>query len=129
MGSREITLKRILEHEPCDSQALLFHRIFGKRAYVTQKGCKKVAPLFDWYWAASHLLTYRQRKMYRRADRRAVAEYNRIREEAWQKWDYGRWIIPPKDWEKLRRARRRARLQYEVARAVNFAKAYNSKRR
>lgn len=52
-----ITAKMLEEKGACGDQVKLFRKMFGESAVVTVEGCIAVADKFDWYWAASELLT------------------------------------------------------------------------
>ena len=61
----------------CSNQRALFRKHFGTGGEVTLAKVEAVADLFDWDWAASHLLSPP-----------AKAEYDKVRAAAWFKsWE------------------------------------------
>ena len=52
-----ITAKQLRKHGACSAQYELFVRLFGDEVIVTKELCIKHAQDFDWFWAATVLLT------------------------------------------------------------------------
>src|SRR3990167_318597 len=55
---KTLTIKQLKAQHACANQVALFHKQFGNSTTVTVAKCRKVADLFDWSWAASHLLSF-----------------------------------------------------------------------
>jgi hypothetical protein len=98
MKSRVLKLATLVELGACKSQTDLFKEKFGESVRVTEKLCEKVAALFNFDWAARHLLTAQ-----------ACAEYERVRALARAEYE---------------RVTAQARAEYERVRAPAFAKLY-----
>ena len=77
MKSKILKLATLVELGACESQTGLFKEKFGESVQVTEELCEKVAALFDFDWAARHLLTAPARAEYERVRALARAEYAR----------------------------------------------------
>ena len=87
-----LTIKDLRAADACEKQVKLFEQHFGDGGTVTLAKVRKVASLFDWNWAALHLLSPAGRAEYNRATAPALAEYNRAIAPAWA--EYNRAIAP-----------------------------------
>ena len=63
----KITYRELKNAGACADQLAEFKRRYGKSIEVTEEACAEVAQVFDWDWAAYHLLTEPARKAYRDA--------------------------------------------------------------
>jgi hypothetical protein len=103
----------------CSDQVDLFRERFGESVDVTEATCLAVADLFDWYWAAAHLLPAPALAEFDRATATAHAEYLRATATDWAEYyratatthaEYQRAVAP-------------ARAEYARAQALSFARA------
>ena len=78
MKSKILKLATLVELGACESQTVLFKEKFGGSVRVTETLCEKVATLFDFGWAARHLLTAQARAQFERVRAPACAEYERV---------------------------------------------------
>ena len=60
----QITLKMLKVEGACHDQVALFRQHFGRSVEVTREACLAVALVFDWDWAAIHLLSGSAREAY-----------------------------------------------------------------
>lgn len=70
----KITYSQLRQLGACKFQLAEFKTRFGQEVEVTEAGCLEVATVFNWNWAAQHLLTAS-----------ALAEYDRVRASAFAK--------------------------------------------
>ena len=107
-----LTIKDLRAANACADQVKLFKKHFGDGGTVTLAKVRKVASLFDWNWAALHLLSPAGRAEYERVTASALAKYKRVRASAWAKYDrvivparaeYDRVIVPA--WAEYERAK------------------------
>ena len=71
-----ITLDQLIAANACRSQREEFSRLFPTgKARVTIKRAVSLASVFDWYWAAKHLLTPEGRAAYEAATSEAWVAY------------------------------------------------------
>src|ERR1700678_1514844 len=68
----KITAQLLEDHGACSNQVELFVTHFPEGATVTLDRCRGVAQIFNWDWAAEHLLTPP-----------ALAAYNEVCDAAW----------------------------------------------
>ena len=98
MQRRTLSLKRLVELGACSNQCRIFEERFGKSVRVTPGLCVRVAQVFDWDWAASHLLSKTALAEcnlacdsalaeYNRVCNSALAEYNRVCNSAWAEYE------------------------------------------
>lgn len=73
--SRDLTLEQLRQKGACADQARFFRAIFGERAEVTIESCVAMADVFDWNWAALHLLSAPARAEYYSAMKPHLAVY------------------------------------------------------
>ena len=78
-----LTIKDLRVAGACADQVKLFEQHFGDGGTVTLAKVRKVASLFNWNWAALHLLSPAGRAEYNRVSAPAWAEYERIVASAW----------------------------------------------
>jgi hypothetical protein len=140
----KLHLKQLTDKGARQEQVNLFRTLFGDSVDVTEELCASVTGKFDFYWAASNLLTPSARAEYERVAAPAWAEYERImaageagfkRIMAARKAEYIRataavWAEQERAraavWAEHERARVSAGAEYVRATAVAFANAYNS---
>ena len=77
-----LTIKDLRAADACEKQVKLFEQHFGDGGTVTLAKVRKVASLFDWNWAALHLLSPARWAEYYRVKASARAEYNRAEASA-----------------------------------------------
>ena len=63
----KITLQQLVNRNACGSQVRLFKRRYGDSVRVTKHECIAAAQLFDWSWAARHLLPAPAQRAYNEA--------------------------------------------------------------
>lgn len=73
-----LTLQTLKDARGCTEQVELFEHMFGQQVDVTVELALSVYDKFDWYWAASSLLTASARAEYDKARVSAWAEYDKI---------------------------------------------------
>ena len=78
----KITLAMLRQHNACADQVALFQQHFGTEVEITESVCVAVAPLFDWEWAARHLLTAPAQDAYDKATASAQDAYNKAKARA-----------------------------------------------
>ena len=78
----KLTANDLVKAKACRSQIDLFREHFGDGGTVTLAKVRKVAHLFDWGWAAQHLLSEASYAEYERATASASAEYQRAKASA-----------------------------------------------
>src|ERR1700678_670109 len=71
----KITAQLLRDHSACSSQIELFIKHFPEGATVTLDRCREVAQIFNWDWAAEHLLTAPARAAYYEVCAPASAAY------------------------------------------------------
>jgi hypothetical protein len=54
---RELTLAALKARGACADQRVLFRKLFGRSVLVTPELCAKHAQVFNFHWAARHLLS------------------------------------------------------------------------
>jgi cell division septum initiation protein DivIVA len=112
----------------CQDQVDLFRKHFKGGGTVTLARARKVASLFDWDWAARHLLSsagqadYERVKApaladYQRVEVPALADYQRVKASAWA--DYERVKAPA--WAEYQRVKASAWAEYQRATAPAWA--------
>jgi cell division septum initiation protein DivIVA len=120
-ASRIITAARREKAGACADQVALFRETFGARVAVTVPAMEAVANLFDWEWAAQHLLSAAARAEYARARAPAWAEYERVTAAALAEYER----VTAAAWAEYERVRAAAWAEYErVVRARTFGKLY-----
>ena len=72
----QITLTMLKSKHACPVQCSEFEKRFGDSIEVTPALCLSVASVFDWKWAAEHLLSPPARKAYYEAKAPAWKAYN-----------------------------------------------------
>jgi len=117
MKSRVLKLATLVELGACESQTVLFKVIFFKSVPVTEKLCEEVAALFDFGWAARHLLTAPARAQFERVRAPACAEYERVRAPACAQYERVR--APAR--AEYDRVTAQARAQYDRVTAQAYA--------
>ena len=88
----KLTVDDLKQALACKDQVDLFREHFGDGGTVTLAKVRKVAALFNWDWAAQHLLSPKSRAEYKRATAPAWAEYQRATASALA--EYKRAIAP-----------------------------------
>ena len=78
----KITAQLLRDHSACNSQIELFIKHFPEGATVTLDRCREVAQIFNWDWAAEHLLTAPALAAYYKARAAAKAAYYEARAAA-----------------------------------------------
>lgn len=63
---KRITLHQLRLARACPEQIAEFERRFGDSIEVTEEACLAVADVFDWFWAAAHLLSVDSLRSYNR---------------------------------------------------------------
>ena len=119
----KLTANDLEKANACHSQIDLFREHFGDGGTVTLAKVRKVAALFDWDWAAEHLLSPKSWAEYRRALASALAEYNRATASAWAEYDRARAPALAKH----DRARAAAQAEYDRATAPALAEYQRAK--
>ena len=71
----------------CPEQVALFRAHFGDGGTVTLAKVRKVAPLFNWDWAARFLLSPASWAEYERVKVLARAEYDSVTVPAWAQYE------------------------------------------
>ena len=89
---KTITLDMLYALNACEDQRDLFAATCGQEAVVTSNACVEVAPLFNWGWAARHLLPAPLLAEYERQVAPLLAEYDRQRAPLWA--EYERQVTP-----------------------------------
>ena len=84
---KTITLGMLYAHNACADQIDLFARTFGQSVIVTPDAFAAVADLFDWFWAAQHLLPAYLADEYQRQRAPLWAEYERQQAPLWAEYD------------------------------------------
>ena len=79
----KLTANDLEKAHACQLQIRLFREHFGDGGTVTLAKVRKVAALFNWDWAAQHLLSPKSRAEYKRATAPALAKHDRARASAW----------------------------------------------
>ena len=78
----KLTAKDLIATGACSKQVALFRKHFPRGGVVTLAKVMEVAEVFDWDWAAKHLLTPAATAEYDRASAAAWDEYKRARAPA-----------------------------------------------
>src|ERR1700678_1898877 len=78
----KITAQLLEDHSACSAQVELFIKHFPEGATVTLDRCREVAQIFNWDWAAEHLLTAPALAAYYKARAAALAAYYKARAAA-----------------------------------------------
>ena len=78
----EITYAQLRRLGACKDQLSEFKTRFGSSVVVTEELCLSVANVFNWDWAARHLLSPAALAEYKRVRALAWAEYERVRASA-----------------------------------------------
>ncbi|MGH7744630.1 MAG: hypothetical protein ACREQ5_07415, partial [Candidatus Dormibacteria bacterium] len=76
--TRKLTLKTLIDQRACQDQVELFRKRFGKSVNITPELCREVASLFNWDWAAAHLLGATAQTEYKRVRVAAQTESERV---------------------------------------------------
>jgi len=71
-----ITLKQLQDAGACEEQQKLFKQAFGEQVEISEALAVQYAKVFNWEWAAEHLLSVLGRKAYREAVAAAVKAYH-----------------------------------------------------
>ena len=108
---RILTTRQLIDRGACNEQVEAFRSRFGEYVEVTPELCASVAAVFDWVWAARHLLSAAAWAEYVRVRAPALAEYQRVAAAARAGYD---------------RVEAAAWAEYERAKARAFGEAYNS---
>jgi hypothetical protein len=118
-----ITLDQLITHNACADQVALFRKHFPtNQASVTPAACLTLAEVFDFGWAAEHLLTTTAWSQYDVAVAPARAQYDAVHTAAWAQ--YSAACAPER--AQYDAAVTPARAQYDAAVAVAFADTYLS---
>ena len=83
----KVTKTLLLRKGACDDQLDKFVELFPKGVVVTEALCIEHASVFDWGWAASHLLRAPAQDEYSRVRAAAQAEYERVIAAAWDEYE------------------------------------------
>jgi hypothetical protein len=62
--AKYITLKQLKTNRACLPEQRRFKHLFGERVRVTVGNCMALSQVFNFRWAASMLLTYKQHEIY-----------------------------------------------------------------
>ena len=108
----KLTANDLEKAHACQLQIWRFRKHFGDGGTVTLAKVRKVAALFNWDWAAPHLLSPKSRAEYRRVTASAWAEYNRATAAARAEYE-----PTASAWAEYDRARASALAEYERATA------------
>ena len=103
-----ITLQQLIDAGACGDQRELFQQRYGDSVRVTKRECIAAAQLFDWDWAAQHLLSAPARRAWNEATTTARRAYHKALAPAQRAYD---------------KATTPARRAYDEARAVAFWRA------
>jgi cell division septum initiation protein DivIVA len=112
----------------CPVQRAIFRARYGKEVEVTLAAVLEAAELFDWDWAAAHLLSTPSWAGYRRVKDTASAEYERAAAPAWAEYErvrdtvlaeYERVIAPA--WAEYRRVKDAAWAEYRHVKDAAWA--------
>ena len=129
----KLTLIVLRAKKACRDQLQEFERRFGDSVEITAELCLSVAEVFDWNWAAEHLLGSSACAEYRRIQTAACVEYERIRASALA--EYERIQVPAlAEYERIQvpacveyeRIRASAWAEYRRIEACTFAQLFNS---
>ncbi len=102
----------------CVAQRALFKEHFGTGGEVTLSKVLSVADVFDWSWAAEHLLSPSTLAECEKARATAWAEYNKVRATAWA--EYNKVCAPA--WAECEKVRATALAEHNKVRATAWAK-------
>jgi len=83
----KLTANDLEKAHACQLQIWLFREHFGDGGTVTLAKVRKVAALFDWDWAAEHLLSRKSLAEYKRVRASALAGYDRATASAWAEYE------------------------------------------
>ena len=121
----ELTANDLEKAHACPSQVGLFREHFGDGGTVTLAKVRKVAVLFDWDWAAEHLLSRKSLAEYKRVRASALAEYDRATAPALAEYDR----ITASAWAEYQRVRASAWAEYQRAMALAWYAGWKSDHR
>jgi len=79
-----ITLKQLQDAGACEEQQKLFKQAFGEQVEISEALAVQYAKVFNWEWAAEHLLSVLGRKAYREAEATAWKTYCEAEAAAWK---------------------------------------------
>ena len=108
---KTLTAAQLTAAGACHGQVVLFRKTVGLSTPVTRALCLQHASVFDWQWAADHLLTDAQHRAYQEDIAPADRAYDEARASADRAYQEA--IAP-------------ARRAYDEAIASAFADAYSS---
>jgi cell division septum initiation protein DivIVA len=114
---RELTLAALKAHGACENQRVLFRKLFGQSVLVTPELCAEHAQVFDFHWAAQHLLSVSAQVEYGRVCAPALAEFDRVRTSA--RVECERACAPA--WAECKRVSASAQAKYERVHASAWA--------
>lgn len=80
----KITLIMLKRAGACEEQVQEFERRYGQETTVTVDACLAVACVFNWHWAASHLLSDEALAAYKAVERPALVAYEAAERPAWE---------------------------------------------
>ena len=118
--SRTLKLSQLTKAKACIEQRKEFRARFGTSVEITPALCESVASVFDWPWAAEHLLSESALAEYERVTASAYAEYERVTESALAEYER----VTESAYAEYLRVRVSAYAEYERVRASAFANAY-----
>ena len=75
---KKITYEQLVLHKACAPQLELFKETFGDAVEVTEELAVQYAQVFDFGWAAHHLLSDTARAEYYKVRDLALAEYHKV---------------------------------------------------
>ena len=88
MKPAPITAARLESLGACSGQVALFRKHFGEKpAPLTKRTVLRFASVFNWEWAARHLLTPAQRAAYNKAEAPAWEACNKAIAPAWEAYN------------------------------------------
>ncbi len=81
-----ITLRQLVKAGACRDQRAEFARLFGRSVVVTEALAIEHANVFDWRWAAHHLLHDAARADFEKVCAPALAKYEKVCDAARAKY-------------------------------------------
>jgi len=144
---KRITTETLQDKQACRDQVKEFRKRFPngvtfKDTKDAKRQCKAVASVFDWDWAARHLLNKPLLDEYNKAEQPLWDEYNKAERPLYDEYEkarqplsaeYLKAVQPLLDeyhkarqplWDEYEKARQPLWDEYEKAKAVLFAKLY-----
>lgn len=85
--SRELRCSQLTRLGACAEQRAAFRARFGRAVQVTEDVCVAHASVFDWTWAAEHLLGPDAWAAYKAVEADALAAYKAATADAWAAYE------------------------------------------